>query len=260
MTETVKTVIDDALSLLGVLGQGETPTSGEYQKALRLLNNMMANWSVTSKVPNRVEREFQMVAGKTDYGVGDGEDWDTGDTPINVYAASRVVGGSGRMPNTRKRDPGESLYRLRQAGADEFSDEESFGLPESYWYKRWDDDGGNAPGGRIYFDGESNDWIRLFLEMPFGTWGPQVPDDLSTWNPDAIKLPPEFFEPMKYHLALRCVTPFYADLTKANASLLSAIAGGSKDIVDSINVVVPQTDLDILNVSGVRVNIDGPLF
>ena len=255
MSETARTVIDDSLSLLGVLGQGESATPDDYSKALRFLNNMMANWSVTRAVPNRIEKEFQMVSGQSTYGLGDSEDWDPGGNPINVYAASLLQGGSGRVNGGYNRDPDETTTKLISRSPEWFADHDSFvSFPESYWFKRWDDDspGDSTPGGRITFDGSGNDlWVRLYLEMPFGTW------ELS----DLIRLPAEYMEPIKYHLALRLVTPFYADLTNANAQLLATIAGGSKDIVDSINLEVPEVDVDISLQGGGRfVNINGPIY
>ncbi len=76
MSTTAQTLIDAAFNLIGVLTQGESPTSTESTDALAVLNSMLDAWSIERLAVPLIERHIiSLVAGDAAYTIGTGGDF-----------------------------------------------------------------------------------------------------------------------------------------------------------------------------------------
>lgn len=72
------TVVSGALRLIGVLGQGGSPTAPQMSEGMRRLNMMMGQWFLENQTSPFISRGvFPLVANKQTYSVGNGGEIDT---------------------------------------------------------------------------------------------------------------------------------------------------------------------------------------
>lgn len=96
MAYTVRTLIEDALSELGVLPQASSPQPWQYQKALRTLNLWIdAKKADSFFVYNTTRQLFPFVSGQGSYTYGPGGDFSTENR--NLVQASVQVNSSGQL-------------------------------------------------------------------------------------------------------------------------------------------------------------------
>lgn len=74
--------------LLGVLGEGETPSADQLRDGIDALKDLLASWGTEGfVVPSRVREEFALVAGQASYTVGAAGTFNTA-RPVEIEAAS----------------------------------------------------------------------------------------------------------------------------------------------------------------------------
>jgi hypothetical protein len=75
---TALDLITRSLKLIGVLSDGEAPSSSEANDALESLNDMIDSWSTQSLlIPNQIREVFPLVASQQTYTMGTGGNFNT---------------------------------------------------------------------------------------------------------------------------------------------------------------------------------------
>jgi hypothetical protein len=86
MTESVLTLITDAMQDAGLIAASESPTNIEAQKMFRIVNRMMDSWSTEDlMIYNNVQEVFNLTSGQQSYTIGVGGDFNTS-RPVDVTA------------------------------------------------------------------------------------------------------------------------------------------------------------------------------
>ena len=88
MTDTARDIITEALLDLGVLAEGETPTSIQANGALKKLNALLDSWSLDNlMIYGTTANQMPLIANKTFYTIGTGGDLNI-PRPNNIISAS----------------------------------------------------------------------------------------------------------------------------------------------------------------------------
>lgn len=81
-------LITSALRTIGIIASGETPAASEMQDGLSALNMMIKSWSTQNLALFTMKREvFELQAGKGQYTIGIGGDFDTA-RPMHVLGSA----------------------------------------------------------------------------------------------------------------------------------------------------------------------------
>lgn len=95
---TARELIRRSLILIGVLGQGENPTSAEADDALQTLNEIVDKWNVEAlMITSNVKIKFPLTGAKS-YTIGEGGDIDTLRPPSGVLGAYYEMPGGISIP------------------------------------------------------------------------------------------------------------------------------------------------------------------
>lgn len=109
MSTTAQTLINGAFNLIGVLTQGESPTSTESTDALAVLNAMMDAWSIERLMVPVIKRQvFDLTASQQDYTIGSGANWSVA-RPARIERAGLIM-------NTNPSQPVEIPMRVLSLG------------------------------------------------------------------------------------------------------------------------------------------------
>lgn len=102
---TVRDLITDALILLGVASAEETLSAADLQLGMRSLNRMIESWATERLILFHPVREvFELAAGKADYTMGTGGDFDTV-RPMDIMGAAYGVLEKTPIYETPEPDP-----------------------------------------------------------------------------------------------------------------------------------------------------------
>jgi hypothetical protein len=94
MAKTARQIITASLRKLGVIASGETPSADELQDGLSALQGLLDSWSTNDLLSyTDTEETFTLTAGKQDYTIGYGGDFNTA-RPLDILGAA-VLGTSG---------------------------------------------------------------------------------------------------------------------------------------------------------------------
>ena len=92
---TATTIINQSLSILGVIAQGELPSASEYTDSLAVLNMMLDNWSTEKlNVPYRLIYNGALANGTNNYLIASGSTFNT-PRPTRIVSARSVNNGVG---------------------------------------------------------------------------------------------------------------------------------------------------------------------
>ena len=82
------------MRLAGILASGETPTADEANDALKVLNDLLENWSTENlTVWSQANQTFNAVSGTATYAIGPGATWNT-TRPIRISGGYASVNGA----------------------------------------------------------------------------------------------------------------------------------------------------------------------
>lgn len=208
---TALTVIQNAMRLIGVLAQGETPSSSEAADALSRLNLMLAEWSIQRIFVFSVRKDLHVLsAGVQDYTIGTGG-------AINVPRPVKIA-QAGIIQSNGLRSELEILETEAQWAA----------IPEK---------GVSAVQPLKLYDDYAYPLSTLSLwPKPSGT--PTL--ELYSWQKlpsfaatgDTFDMPPGYQQAVEYNLAI-LLAPEYGRPIDA---VVASIAGSSKTSIAQINV------------------------
>lgn len=224
ITISGRDLVRRALKKLGVLASGEVMDADMAQDGLDDLSGMLDSWSADGlMVPGSLPESFQLQAGKQNYSVGAGGDFDTARPSVIQFATVTLSGQElvmdGPVSTTKW---GETV----RTGT---------GFPTTFWYS------GTAPFGELRFDTIPDQayTVTLYTNGQLSRL-----DSLDT----SVSLAPAYEEAIVYNLALRMASeyPAHKDLT--------LIAGLASDAITRIKRLNLQT-IEIAMPSGGRYNI-----
>lgn len=129
---TARSIIEQALRKIHVLGRGQNLTSDEAQDALTALNNLLSSWTVEGGLVYTETRETFSCTGATSYSIGSGGDFNT-TRPVDV-AAVYVTQGTIDYPLQK--------YDQQQYAA--IQDKSTTGASDYYYYDN------NYPLGNLF--------------------------------------------------------------------------------------------------------------
>lgn len=88
MDETYRVMIDSALRLVGVLGQGESASGEQATEALRILRGLIDSWNGSDLLLYKTAGiEVDLVPGQASYTIGPNGDIDVYERPTQIQAA-----------------------------------------------------------------------------------------------------------------------------------------------------------------------------
>ena len=123
-TLTGTNVITEALELLGVLEEGESPSTAATTSALRTLNNLIKLWSADTQIYAQGEYTLSTVGSQESYSLGTSN---VGYIPMKILNATRIlVADNTEVP----------LNRLTQEEWYALADKTTEGVPVQYFYQR----------------------------------------------------------------------------------------------------------------------------
>lgn len=216
------TIGKGALSLIGVLGESETPSTAMASDAWRRLNMMLGSWALQPRTLLITEREvFSMTAGKgspsNPYTIGPGGDLNT-ERPIAIAAAATLLTSS--TPNV---ETPIAVYTDAQYGGVPIK-ALSNGLIAGVWYQP------TSPLGKVYtypvVDTVTNDLV-LYLRKPLAAFAALTTE---------YDLPPGADEALEYNLAVRLCAPYSVavppDVSALARSSLAVLKRSTYQLVD----------------------------
>ena len=122
--QTATNVITEALEILGVLEEGETPSTAQTTSALRTLNNMIKLWSADTQIFAQAEYQLDLTASTASYPLGISN---VGFIPLKVQNATLID------TTTEQEIP---LHSLTQEEYYALTDKTTEARPTNYYFKR----------------------------------------------------------------------------------------------------------------------------
>lgn len=122
--QTATDIITEALEILGVLAEGEAPSTDQTTSSLRTLNNLIKLWSADSQIYAQNQYTLDLVASTSDYTLG----------VSNVgYIPNKVVNATLINTSTSAEIP---LSPLTQAEWYALTNKTTESRPTQYYFKR----------------------------------------------------------------------------------------------------------------------------
>lgn len=190
-------LIHGALRILGVVGEGQTPTAQQYTDAAEALNYLIKAWE-NNGVPLWCIKslDLTLVAGQTDYTIGLGQSINVA-KPLKIYQAYRRTTSNVDVPMTI----------LSQQQYNILGNKTTSGAPIQLYYNPQRDYGVVSlfptPSAT-----ETTDIVRIFYQRPLEDF------DASTDNPD---VPQEMLRALKYNLAAELAFEYGVSATDRDA-------------------------------------------
>lgn len=122
--QTGTDIITEALEILGVLEEGETPSVAQTASALRTLNNMVKLWSADTQIFAQDEFQLDLTASVASYPLGVGN---VGFIPLKVQNATLI---------DTVTDQEIPLHSLTQEEYYALTDKTTEARPTNYYFKR----------------------------------------------------------------------------------------------------------------------------
>lgn len=217
---TASEVITLALKDAGVLGVGQTAMAEDMNDALTTLNNMLAVWKrFSALVFDKIDVSF-VGTGALFYTIGAGAN-------INVPRPGRIDAAYARM-NAGTANPVDYPLIIIQSAEDysKISVKELQTAPNAVYYEP------AYPVGKVYVwpQPDSQYEIHLIIKQDI----PLITNLVAN-----VVLPDEYFEPIRWNLAVRLRVMY----RKAADPQLSALAKASLNDLRRINAAIPTMDL-----------------
>jgi len=231
MSETAQTLILHALRAIGAIASGETPTTQEYDDALKNLKMMLRHWSANDLRIYYIRFDSLAMTGATSYSIGVGGDIDNGDAPTAIRGAYYSSGGI----DYPLKIVDEAQYRR-------ISQKSTSTTPEMLWYNP------GYPLSYIYVFPVATGTLILHSLTPLV--------EPSTIN-STIYFPPEYDEAIIYGLAVRLAAEYGRD----PSPLVIALAKSSLETLETKNFAAQISAIrpEIIKIAG-RYNIDADWY
>lgn len=174
-------IISGALRILGVVGEGQTPTTDQYTTGAEALNYLIKAWELQGVPIWAIKStDITLTADTADYEIGLGKTVAVA-KPLKIYQAYRRTTSSVDVP----------LTILSQQQYNMLGNKSSSGAPSQIYYNA-QRDYGILSVFPVPSSADTSDIIRIFYQRPLEDF------DTSTDNPD---VPQEMLRALKYTLA-----------------------------------------------------------
>ena len=191
-------LVKASLRMIGVGSVDEDPTSAEITNAVEALNIMLKAWQ-TAGMQLWMVKEYELTPVEGTYKYSLGETNPAGN-PVGVRPM--------RILDAYRRDTSDVTDTpLRKMGREEYwrlSDKDTKGTPTQFYYDNQLDDGifniWPAPDASF----ASNNTINILYQKPF--------DDMDVDSTDDFEFPSEWYEAIKYGLAVRLAPEYMVPL------------------------------------------------
>lgn len=175
-------IIASSLRLIGVVGEGQTPTADQISNGAEALNYVLKSWTNQGAPIWCVKSvDIPLTANVTEYSIGPTQTVNVA-KPLKIYQAYRRTTNTIDIP----------LIALSKQQYNMLGKKDSVGAPSQYYYDQQRDIGVVSVFPTPDATTASTDIIRVFYQRPFEDF------DSSTDNPD---VPQEFLRALKYALA-----------------------------------------------------------
>jgi hypothetical protein len=203
---TVRTLIEDALKKIHVLGSGQSMTGEQAQDALRSLNDLIESWSVEGGLVYTQTRETFNLTSAASYTIGVGGDFNT-TRPVEIVSAYVTQGSTDYI-----------LSKYDQKQYSEISQKNIGGIPNLYYFDN------NYPLSNIFLypTPVGATTITLYSVKPITSF--------ASVN-DVISLPAGYRRALVYNLAVELAPNYERDAARD----VKQIADESKGNVFSYN-------------------------
>lgn len=212
----VSDLLSSAARLAGVLADGETLTPSEYTDCVRVLNDMLENWSTEKlSVYGAQNQSFNTVAAQATYTIGSGGNFNTQRPTLGIIAAYCTLGVD--YPIEVVDQNRWNMIGLKSQG----------GIPEKLLYV------GDFPLGRISLWPVPSEVMPLVLTMARTLTFPVALADVLSGPPGmmkalrtclAVEICPEFGASASPELVV-IATDAKADYKRANQQSVLPVAG-----------------------------------
>jgi len=199
-------IIDHALQLIGVLQEGDSPSTARAAEASTALNMMLKTWGASERLWLFAEAELTLVAGQRAYSL------DTG--VRQVTSVRRRISGLDTP-----------LFELSRSDYQDTPTKLQPGLPNSWFYDR------QRTSRTLYVWMVPDAAIAAQYTLPY-TYT-RVIEDIDTLD-DEADLPQEWFEVLAYNLAVR-LGPRYGGIDTAEWREI-------KELAASLMALLPTRD------------------
>lgn len=191
------TLIKECLQLVEAIGEGQDPTATQYTDASRTLNLMLKAWQAYGIQLWKEETiSFSLTQGKQSYSIGLSGSPDVNEArPLKILEA--VIRDSG--------DNDTNLIPLTRQEYWNLSDKTTEGFPTQFYYEK------SIPNGTFYIwptaDSTSagSDTIYIVYQSPI--------EDVDAAT-DELDFPQEWYEAVKYGLAVRLAPVYGLDINR----------------------------------------------
>lgn len=201
---TALDLLSSSLRLIGVLGEGEIPSSNVSTDALLTLNDMIDSWSTQQLlIPNQIREVFPVVSGQQTYTMGTGGNFNTS-RPMQIVRA--LIQLAGVTPVIEL--PMEILTMEQYAGVIQKGTQSTFPLA---LYSDNANPMTNISVWPVPTDSTNN--------LVFYSWKPLTNIAALTTQ---IILPPGYRRALRYNLSLDLAPEYGKTLSEANIGIASS--------------------------------------
>lgn len=184
---TYQDIINNSLSILGVIAAGETPSASDTATSLSILQVMFDGWNIQQVAIYKSVRQLFALSGAQAYTIGSGATWNTA-RPLRILGASVISSNGASQP-------------CKVASAAEFAAANNQKTQNGLF------------ADALYCDFAHP--VSTVSLTPIPAFGGQI--ELFMWQSalttpsaasDTADLPPGFLEAIQYNLAVRLAAPF----------------------------------------------------
>ena len=229
---TIRDVVTEALLILEIIGEGETPTATQAAGALRVLNTLIDSWAIEGLLVYTLDRQvFALAANVPTYTLGPGGTWNT--TPLYGAGTPRPVHVSDAQWKALSQDVWDPVYVMNDHEYQHLALRASTGTQVTALHYS-----PTMPLGTVFVYPTSTvtGQLALFLWHPYDTQ-----NTLDT----VLMFPPGYQRMLEYNLAVDLSERYPGTLRSSTA----AFAAESKDKVESMNVRVPLMTSDLVGLT-----------
>lgn len=240
---TVRAICVDALTELGVLGEGEDMTATQGARALLRAQNMIDGWQAKRLLnPVQLRTVFVLTSGTSTVTLGPTGGTVTMPRPVWIDAVNYLIPASSPAVESPIAIMGRDQYNALSIKA------LTSALPTQCFYQTSLD----TVLGSLFF------WPQVTQNVSIALYTPQ-PIGVPTTLASILTGPPGWQEAFMYQLAIRLVNPFGLDV--ANFPLLPGLAKSALDTIQMVTVMPGSLGVDAALVpigGGYNVLTDSP--
>jgi hypothetical protein len=221
---STQNLIQEALELLGVLGEGETLSADQLSNALRTLNYMVDAWNAEQlNIWTLVRTPLTLTANTNPHAIGPGSAVLDAPRPLRLWQGMAFLTG-GSLGSTER-----ELTIQTQQQFERCYDSSLAGIPEAIYYEA------SVPEGNLWTDVKPDDAYTLVLYLE-----KMLHQVFSSGTTSDLDLPPGYAQALASNLAIELAAKY----GKNAATSLIITAQTSKAAIKRLNHRPLYLDID----------------